>query len=303
MGHVLMALERIEEAEDAYRRSLEGLPTSGRGLAGLAEVCMRLGRPEEAVTAGERAVEVSQGNPVATTVLAHALLAVGRSQEGWAAYEARFAAYAIDRRIGVKPRSFETPDWDGSSLADTSILVWGEGTPADEAHFAGADPGVAGPGPEPADPGMRSAPRRPVQAFVPGGRGGSPDHASRSRTGRAVPALAERARRPAAPPRRLSEQPFGGDEGVSESGRSQGRTLALAVDERRSDPGDRPGVAASRRRDGTALGAAGAASGCPVGAGPGPGGVAARHDRRRARAGLRAGCASSRTGTPTTSTT
>jgi len=149
MGHVLMALERIEEAEDAYRRSLEGLPTSGRGLAGLAEVCMRLGRPEEAVTASERAVEVSQGNPVATTVLAHALLAVGRSQEGWAAYEARFAAYSLDRRIGVKPRSFETPDWDGSSLADSSILVWGEGTPADEAHFAALIPAVLAQDPSP----------------------------------------------------------------------------------------------------------------------------------------------------------
>ncbi|EDP65685.1 acetolactate synthase 3 small subunit [alpha proteobacterium BAL199] len=135
MGHVLMALERPEEAEDAYRETVERLPSSVRGLAGLAEVCLRLGRPEEAVEASERAVEASNGNPVARTVLAHALLAVGRHEEAWGAYEARFDAYALDHRVGVKPRSFESPMWDGSALADSAILVWGEGTPADEIYF------------------------------------------------------------------------------------------------------------------------------------------------------------------------
>lgn len=136
LGHVLMAMERLEEAEDAYRQTVDRLPGSGRGLAGLAEVCLRLGRPEEAVEAGERAVEASHGNPVARTVLAHALLAVGRHEEAWATYEARFDAYSVDRRIGVKPRGFKSPSWDGSPLADSSILVWGEGTPSDEVYFA-----------------------------------------------------------------------------------------------------------------------------------------------------------------------
>lgn len=142
LGHVLMALERLEEAEEAYRCTVERLPTSGRGLAGLAEVCLRLGRPEEAVAAGERAVEVSQGNPVARTVLANALLAVGRHEEGWAAYEARFDAYALDHRVGVRPRNFKSPAWDGSALADSSILLWGEGTPSDEVYFAAALPSL-----------------------------------------------------------------------------------------------------------------------------------------------------------------
>ncbi len=142
LGHVLLSLERLEEAEDAYRQTVERLPGSGRGFAGLAEVCMRLGRPDEAVAAGERAVEVSQGNPVARTVLANALLAVGRHEEGWAAYESRFDAFALDHRVGVKPRSFEFPGWDGSDLADSSILVWGEGTPSDEVSFAALLPAL-----------------------------------------------------------------------------------------------------------------------------------------------------------------
>jgi len=149
MGHVLMALERLEEAEDAYRQTIERVPNSGLGLAGLADVCLRLGRPEEAVAASERAVAVSNGNPVARTVLANALLAVGRVEEGWAAYEARFDAYALDPRIGVKPRSFDAPVWDGSALADSSILVWGEGSPADEAYFAALLPALIGQDPKP----------------------------------------------------------------------------------------------------------------------------------------------------------
>lgn len=147
LGHVLMALERLEEAEDAYRQTVDRLPTSGRGLAGLAEVCLRLGRPDEAVAAGERAVEVSHGNPVARTVLANALLAVGRHEEGWAAYEARFDAFVLDHRVGVKARSFESPVWNGSALADSSILVWGEGTPSDEVGFAALLPALAGQNP------------------------------------------------------------------------------------------------------------------------------------------------------------
>jgi len=149
LGHVLMTLDRLEEAEDAYRQTVDRLPTSGRGLAGLAEVCLRLGRPEEAVAAGERAVEMSHGNPVARTVLANALIAVGRYEEGWAAYESRFNAYALDHRVGVKARSFEAPNWDGSDLADTSILVWGEGTPSDEVCFAALLPQVIAQGPTP----------------------------------------------------------------------------------------------------------------------------------------------------------
>jgi len=149
LGHVLMALERLDEAEEAYRQTVQRLPTSGRGLAGLAEVCLRLGRPDEAVAAGERAVAVSHGDPVARTVLAHALLAVGRHEEGWVAYEARFEAYALDHRVGVKSRPFEAPGWDGSGLGDSSILVWGEGTPSDEVYFAGLVPALLEQGPRP----------------------------------------------------------------------------------------------------------------------------------------------------------
>ena len=136
MGHALMGLDRLEDAESAYRKTADLLPESGRALAGVAEVCMRLGRPQEAVEAGEQAVETSGNDPVARTVLAHALLAVGRHEEGWAAYEARFKAHTLDRRIGVRPRPFESPSWNGSDLADSSILVWGEGAATDEVYFA-----------------------------------------------------------------------------------------------------------------------------------------------------------------------
>lgn len=149
MGNTLMSLDRLEDAEDAYRKTVDLAPRSGRALAGVAEVCMRLGRHQEAVEAGEQAVETSGNDPVARTVLAHALLAVGRHEEGWTAYEARFQAYTTDRRVGVKPRSFDAPVWNGSDLSDSSILVWGEGSAADEVFFAALMPQVLGQEPNP----------------------------------------------------------------------------------------------------------------------------------------------------------
>jgi len=140
LGHVLMSLDRLDEAEDAYRNTTDLEPESVRALAGIADVCLKLGRPEEAVAAGEKALELSGNDPVARTIMGHALLAIGRDGEGWAAYEARFEAHNLDRRIGAKSREFDMPHWDGGPLTDKSILIWGEGSPADEIRFAALIP-------------------------------------------------------------------------------------------------------------------------------------------------------------------
>ncbi len=140
LGHVLTSLDRLDEAEDAYRNTTDLEPESVRALAGIADVCLKLGRPDEAIEAGEKAVELSGSDPVARTILGHALLAIGRDSEGWAAYEARFDANNLDRRIGAKARDFDMPVWDGSSLKDKSLLVWGEGSPSDEIRFAAMIP-------------------------------------------------------------------------------------------------------------------------------------------------------------------
>lgn len=149
LGHVLMSLDRLDEAEDAYRNTTDLDPESVRGLAGIADVCLKLGRPDEAVEAGEKALQISSNDPVARTILAHALLAIGRDGEGWAAYEARFDANNIDPRIGAKRRDFDMPDWDGSALKDKAILIWGEGSPADEIRFAAALPDIIRRAPDP----------------------------------------------------------------------------------------------------------------------------------------------------------
>jgi tetratricopeptide (TPR) repeat protein len=140
LGHVLMGLNRLDEAEDAYRNTTDLDPESVRALAGIADVCLQLGRAEEAVEAGEKALELSENDPVARTIMAHALLAIGRDDEGWASFEARFDAHNIDRRVGNKARDFEMPHWDGSPLEDKSILIWGEGSPADEIRFSALVP-------------------------------------------------------------------------------------------------------------------------------------------------------------------
>lgn len=149
LGHVLMSLDRLDEAEDAYRNTNDLDPASVRALAGIADVCLKLGRPDEAIEAGEKALEISGNNPVARTILAHALLAIGRDGEGWAAYEARFDANNIDPRVGAKRRDFDLPIWTGAPLTGKGMLVWGEGSPADEIRFAAVIPEIIRRGTEP----------------------------------------------------------------------------------------------------------------------------------------------------------
>lgn len=181
LGHVLMSLDRLDEAEDAYRNTTDLQPESVRALAGIADVCLKLGRPDEAVQAGEKAVELSGNDPVARTVLAHALLAIGRDSEGWMAYEARFDANNVDRRYGAKSRDFDMPTWDGSSLKDQSLLVWGEGSPADEIRFAAMIPEIIRRDPSPlileCDPRMQALFARSFNGTTVVSRASPPDEA------------------------------------------------------------------------------------------------------------------------------
>lgn len=181
LGHVLNSLDRLDEAEDAYRNTTDLQPESVRALAGIADVCLKLGRPDEAVEAGEKALELSSNDPVARTILGHALLAIGRDGEGWSAYEARFDAHNIDRRIGAKSRDFDMPLWDGTSLKDQSLLVWGEGSPADEIRFAALVPEIIRQDPSPllleCDPRLKSLFERSFDGATVVARASPPDEA------------------------------------------------------------------------------------------------------------------------------
>lgn len=181
LGHVLMSLDRLDEAEDAYRNTTDLDPASVRALAGVADVCLKLGRPDEAIEAGEKAVAISSKDPVARTILALALLAIGRDGEGWSAYEARFDANNVDPRIGTKGRDFDIPPWDGVSLKDKSLLVWGEGSPADEIRYAAMLPEMIRRDPNPlileCDPRVQSLFARSFDSLTVVARSSPPDEA------------------------------------------------------------------------------------------------------------------------------
>lgn len=178
---MLLSLDRLDEAEDAYRNTTDLEPESVRALAGIADVCLKLGRPDEAVEVGEKAVALAGNDPVARTILALALLAIGRDAEGWSAYEARFDANNIDRRLGAKGRDFDMPRWDGSSLKDKSLLVWGEGSPADEIRFAAMLPELIRRDPSPlileCDPRMKVLFERSFDGVTVVSRASPPDEA------------------------------------------------------------------------------------------------------------------------------
>lgn len=149
LGSTLMSLDRLDEAQEAYQQTTELQPNSGRAMAGVAEVFMKMGKLKKAVKAGEDAVAKDGSDAVTRTILAYTLLAVGRHPEGWDNYEARFAAYTSDRRVGTKRRNFEAPLWDGSKLRDKSILLWGEGSASDEVRYAALVHALIKKGPDP----------------------------------------------------------------------------------------------------------------------------------------------------------
>lgn len=87
---------RPEEAEEPYRELCGSPPRDVAGLLSLAEAARILGRPAETVAWAEAAVRAQTDRPEGWSVLALALIAAGRTDDGYAA-----AAEAL-RRAGAE---------------------------------------------------------------------------------------------------------------------------------------------------------------------------------------------------------
>ena len=87
---------RPEEAEGPYRELCGNPPADAAGLLSLAEAARILGRPAETVAWAEAAARARTDRPEGWSVLALALIAAGRTDDGYAA-----AAEAL-RRAGTE---------------------------------------------------------------------------------------------------------------------------------------------------------------------------------------------------------
>jgi tetratricopeptide (TPR) repeat protein len=165
LGGALQALGRLDEAIAEYRQVVRQAPSSFEARVNLATALHELGESTTAIDELHAAIALQPGAAAAYTNLgaihedrgecaaamdayeravalepqnadAHlhrSLLLIQREQfaEGWDEYEWRFRT-----RSDQRARNFPCPVWDGSSLAQRSILVHGEQGIGDEIMFA-----------------------------------------------------------------------------------------------------------------------------------------------------------------------
>ena len=165
LGCVLQMQGRLDDAAAAFRRALERDPslaqaqqnlgslTGERGLleaaaAGLRKqvaadpgnalarhdlgnVCRDLGRMSEAIAWYEEALKCDPGYAAAHFALAQALLLCGRWPEGWMEHEWRWQVAGL----GLPPRDFAQPQWDGAALRGATLLLHAEQGLGDTLQF------------------------------------------------------------------------------------------------------------------------------------------------------------------------
>jgi predicted O-linked N-acetylglucosamine transferase (SPINDLY family) len=93
-GLALVALDRKEDAEAAFRQAIAVQPDQWEGWSHLGTLLCRLGRNDEGVEAHRRACELTPGSPALSRNLATALRLAGRYDE---------ALQALERAIALNP--------------------------------------------------------------------------------------------------------------------------------------------------------------------------------------------------------
>lgn len=115
-------------------------PRDAAAHLGLAETALGAGDADTALREARKAVLHGPNLPEAELALFRAALTVGRFDEGWRRFEARWRVGAA-KAAGGRP-IFEAPRWHGGAL-DGPLLVWGEQGLGDEIMFASMLPELA----------------------------------------------------------------------------------------------------------------------------------------------------------------
>ncbi|CAG9249903.1 Tetratricopeptide repeat protein [Paraburkholderia unamae] len=133
LGFILVETGRHEEAEAFYRRAVV-LHENHATLNDLGFVLYELRRMHEAQSCYRRALEWAPGSAQISMNLALCLLAMGRFEEGWPLWEARYDPGLKSRNTVVPDLPF--PQWQGEPLDGKSLLVLHEQGHGDSLQFA-----------------------------------------------------------------------------------------------------------------------------------------------------------------------
>jgi tetratricopeptide (TPR) repeat protein len=131
-GNALLELGRWEEAIASYREALRFMPSFAEGYVTIATALQSLRKPYEAMASCHRALTLDADCAEAHWNLALALLQVGEFGQGWQEFEWRWKK----RGFTSKLQTFHQPLWDGTPLADRTILVHAEQGFGDTFQFA-----------------------------------------------------------------------------------------------------------------------------------------------------------------------
>lgn len=123
---------RLAEAEQVFHAGLRVAPDEPVMRMSLANLMWLRDRHLEAEVALRELVRRHPEDAEARFKLGALLLTLGRFEEGWPLYEAR---YDPTRPGAPEPINFGCPQWRGEPLAGRSVLVWYEQGHGDEIQF------------------------------------------------------------------------------------------------------------------------------------------------------------------------
>ncbi len=129
LGYALQEQGRHEEAEEALRRAIALKEDYAEAYSNLGNLLQQQGRADEAVAALHQATAIDPGHAKAHNNLAQVLLRGGDYEAGWREYEWRWHS------IGLSPRAYPQPRWDGIPLPGRTILLYAEQGLGDTIQF------------------------------------------------------------------------------------------------------------------------------------------------------------------------
>ena len=142
LGSTRQILNHVEQAEALFRHALTLGADPARCKSNLALTLMEQMRPEEAELCCREALALRPGNPEARANLALALLMMGRMEDGWREYEARWEVEAMGGSAPV----LDQPRWTGQALNGETVLLYAEQGFGDTLQFCRYAPMVAASG-------------------------------------------------------------------------------------------------------------------------------------------------------------
>lgn len=122
LGSTRQIFNAVEEAEALFRKALALGVDPARGNSNLSLALMEQGYPEQAEQILRDVLAERPDYPEARANLALALLTLGKLEEGWAAYESRWAVEAMGGPIPVLTQ----PRWTGQTLRGETVLLHAE---------------------------------------------------------------------------------------------------------------------------------------------------------------------------------